>query len=381
MRNYVLPFVALTGLATGIGGLLGAEPLLEAYAGVLLAMGVAASALIAVRKTYWSREPWSTEPDQPQPLDLGQWASLKVVMAWFDAFKTTYVVRPGLYYTGDSYDIDTPLLVTSNYLMTVWVVARAVRGRSVRLLVVDTDGINVWCAAGKGRFGNAAILEQVERYDRGVLAKGKWVKLILPKLGLAGVDIKGLREHKVHGMIGPVRADDIGAFLDAPKLRDQVVDQMVFDLRARTFTWLPGMIQLLTYTSAIVLVLVILHLWTGFTAPFGMLVIAAVIATAYPILFPWIPGKRFAVKGLWLAGAVIAGLVLSVLFGQLEPRQLAAAVFFTLGGALFMGLSYTGNSAVSNYSRVRKETAAFLPAAVVFFLLAAVTWLATEVWT
>ena len=47
--------------------------------------------------------------------------------------------------------------------------------------------------------------------------------------------------------------------------------------------------------------------------------------------------------------------------------------------ALFVGLAFTGNSAVSNYTRVRKEIARFLPFNVLLFLGSLAVFIFTEV--
>lgn len=63
-----------------------------------------------------------------------------------------YLVPPGLYAIGEP-DPQSPVLVTANYKMSYDLVRQALAGRNVWLLVLETYGINVWCAAGKGTFG------------------------------------------------------------------------------------------------------------------------------------------------------------------------------------------------------------------------------------
>jgi hypothetical protein len=109
--------------------------------------------------------------------------------------------------------------------------------------------------------------------------------------------------------------------------------------------------------------------------PLGLLALVAWLGTAYPLLFPWIPGRRFAVKGLWLGGASGAAIAaLGLLSGWPVALALSTALF-SLGMAVFVGLSFTGNSAVSNYSEVRKEIARFLPLDAALFLAALITFL------
>ncbi len=334
---------------------------LAPYGLTLLALGGLLLANDALSATYYqSGTPWPQGSSEPQPLRIGWLDYIKAAISWIDAFKRTYVVEPGLYYTGDRYDSGAPLLVTSNYRLTVFLVTRRVRTFNARLLVVDTDGINVWCAAGKGQFGNQAILAQIQRYPRSLLTQEKWLRLILPKFGLAGVDLRAMREERMRPIIGPLYARDLPAYLAAPPLRDCDDDCVVFGLRMRTFSWLPGLKQMVGYSLLLVIFFMLAQWLWGSSVPLGLLAISVFVATAYPLLFPWIPGDRFAVKGLWLGAIAAAGLGLGAAAGLVAAADLVASIPFTLATGLFFGLAYTGNSAVSNYTRVRKETAQFL---------------------
>ena len=63
-----------------------------------------------------------------------------------------YKVDPGLYAIGNPNE-RSPVLVTANYKMSFDNLREALPGRDAWILVLDTRGINVWCAAGKGTFG------------------------------------------------------------------------------------------------------------------------------------------------------------------------------------------------------------------------------------
>jgi len=72
-----------------------------------------------------------------------------------------YAVDPGLYALG-SPDARSPVLVSANYKMSFDEVRKSLPGRSAWILVLDTDGINVWCAAGKGTFGTDELVRRIE---------------------------------------------------------------------------------------------------------------------------------------------------------------------------------------------------------------------------
>jgi acetyl-CoA decarbonylase/synthase complex subunit gamma len=379
MKTILYRLVTATLLAAGVAGLYFGVSALAPHGLMVLAIGGLFLLDDALSATYYrSGAPWPQSSGEPQPLRIGWLDHLKAAISWLDAFKRTYVVEPGLYYTGGRYDLEAPLLVTSNYRLTVFLVARRVRAVNARLLVIDTDGINVWCAAGKGQFGNQAILEQIRRYPRSRLTGERWLRLVLPKFGLSGVDLRSLREERIRPIIGPLYAKDLPAYLAERPLRDRDEDTVAFGLSMRTFSWLPGLKQMVGYSLLLVLSFIVANWIWGSSVPLGLLAIAVFVATAYPLLFPWIPGERFAVKGLWLGAITAAGLGLGAAAGSLAIADLVVSIPFTLATGLFFGLAYTGNSAVSNYTRVRKETAQFLVPDVALFAASLLVFVVME---
>ena len=76
-------------------------------------------------------------------------------------------VDPGLYAIG-SPSGDSPVLVTANYTLSFDALRSVLSGISAYILVLDTKGINVWCAAGKGdlrdrRAGGAHLGDSTRR--------------------------------------------------------------------------------------------------------------------------------------------------------------------------------------------------------------------------
>ena len=332
-----------------------------------LAVGSLMIIELGIQLTFYSSgTKWPEDNNKPKHLKLVPLDYIKALTSWVHAFRRTYVIEPGLYYTGDKYDPDAPLIATSNYHLTVFLVLRHLQGTNTRLLVVDTDGINVWCAAGKGQFGNTTIKAQLNRYDTEVMWGETKPTLILPKFGLAGVNLSELQKSGVKPVIGPLYAKDLPKYLFESPYRDRSKDMVVFGLKSRIFTWLPGFMQTLFYAMILILLLMVI---TGGAIAWGVVVLMGLIATLYPFFFPWIPGKRFAVKGLWLSGFISVGLLAMFVLNLITEVSLLQAVPFALASGLFFGLSYTGNSAVSNYSRVRVETARFLPITVVLYII------------
>ena len=87
------------------------------------------------------------------------------VLARWGIGRMDYRVAPGLYALGNP-DGSSPVMVSANYKMSFDVLRASLPGRDAWLLVLDTDGINVWCAAGKGTFGTEELVRRV--LDSGV---------------------------------------------------------------------------------------------------------------------------------------------------------------------------------------------------------------------
>jgi hypothetical protein len=298
---------------------------------------------------------------------------LKVLCSWIRAFRKTFIVEPGLYFTGDKYEIDTPLLVTCNYHMTVFILWRVLKGRNVRILVIDTKGINVWCSSGKGQFSTGNIIFQLKRYDDKILSNGK-LEIILPKLSLSGVSIPRLKSHSIKPVIGPVYASELPEYLDNQPLKDRVNDKFKFSLADRLFTLIPSIIQFSKYLFLMFVILFVWHYFFDTKIYWQVIPIGILFGTIYILLFPFLPTKKFTTKGLALF--LIFSLVL--LYGfvntsySLDMLTLLFYLSFIAATSIFFSLYYTGNSGVSNYSLVKKEIIQFLPVSVILYLAALV---------
>lgn len=74
--------------------------------------------------------------------------------------RMNYRVEPGLYRLGKP-DRRSPVFVSANYKMSFDILRSSLAGRDCWILVLDTKGINVWCAAGKGTFGPMELMGRI----------------------------------------------------------------------------------------------------------------------------------------------------------------------------------------------------------------------------
>lgn len=284
-----------------------------------------------------------------------------------------YAVEPGLYAVGRA-DGASPVLVTSNYKMTFDLVRRALKGRNAWLLVLNTKGINVWCAAGKGTFGTDELVHRIEEARLGELVEHKQV--ILPQLGAPGVAAHEVqRRTGFRVAYGPVFIKDIGEFLDnglrasaqMRRVRSTLVSRLLLTPMELIGAW-----QVYLVVAAVIALAALVRgaFHAGAVGPLvalqGAGAVAGLLAGAVvtPALLPWIPGRAFAWKG-WLAGLVMVGGVLAAWPVAVRPVaavETAAALCTWSSLAALLAMLFTGASTFTSLSGVRQEVRLALPA-------------------
>jgi hypothetical protein len=145
--------------------------------------------------------------------------------------RMNYLVAPGLYAVGNPTP-DDPVVVTANYKMTFDIIRRTLAGRNVWILVLETFGVNVWCAAGKGTFGTEELVRRIVATELARVVSHR--RLLLPVLGAPGV-----AAHEVTKQTGfsltyaTIRADDLPEFLDNGMLTTPAMRKMTFSFYER----------------------------------------------------------------------------------------------------------------------------------------------------
>jgi len=283
-----------------------------------------------------------------------------------------YYVTPGLYAVGAPVS-DSPVLVTSNYKLTFDVVRSHLGGLDAWILVLDTNGINVWCAAGKGTFGTDEIIRRVEESRLADIVSHK--RLILPQLGAPGVSAHEVK--KASGFrvtYGPVRADDIPAFLENGMKADSEMRRVRFPFMDRLAVIPMELVQAMKYGGFLMLGLLILSLFgvraSNISVNLGEGLVAAMFiagavltgAALVPALLPWTPGRAFAMKG-FIAGVVYSVLAVSAvrLLGFYDPFYLWGLSLISISGASFLAMNFTGASTFTSLSGVLKEMKVAVP--------------------
>ncbi len=331
----------------------------------------------------------------PTPMDTNaiySWADrLGTWKARWGISRANYTVSPGLYRLG-SPSPDSPVLVTSNYKMSFDMLRRELGGRDLWILVLDTKGINVWCAAGKGTFGTAETVRQVHAAGLSDLVSHRM--LILPQLGAPGVSAHEVRRRTGFRVVyGPVRASDVPAFLDAGMKASEEMRHVHFTVMDRLVLtpielvaslkpafWLFGALFLMNATGL-----------TRFGSFEAAAWFAAILAGSFltPLLLPWIPGPAFSFKGT-LSGLLSAFCILAA-FG-FDPAGSAflsngalpgwlAAISTTLAMVAvssFTAMNFTGCTPYTSPSGVLHEMKTAVPLQATALVLGAAGILAAQ---
>ncbi len=295
--------------------------------------------------------------------------------------RMSYLVPPGLYAVGFPGPED-PVVVTANYKMSYDLVRRELSGRSAWLLVLETFGINVWCAAGKGTFGTDEIVRRLKKTELATVVKHR--TLILPILGAPGV-----AAHLVARRTGfsvryaTIRAADLPEYLDNGMVTTPAMRQLTFTARERLILTPIELVAAGRWAVPVMVLFAVLSAFSGGGFSFSTLVHPVVLcagtvlvgAVAAPVLLPWLPGRSFAVKGA-VAGGCWAALLVWAGWGTTGWLDAAALFLAVTAVSSFLTLNFTGSTPFTSRSGVKKEMRLALPVMAVSLLVGIFLWIA-----
>ncbi len=288
------------------------------------------------------------------------------------SFRDDYTVRPGLYAAGNP-DSNSDVLVSANYKLSFDYLRRELKGLDVWIIVLDTKGINVWCAAGKGTFGTDELVRQIASAKLDSVVEHR--RIIVPQLGAPGINAHVVR--KMTGFrvyYGPVYARDIKEFINAGYKATRTMRTIGFNIVDRLvltpMELNPAMKKYYPWFALAILAvfgfqpygIIFRDAWQG-GLPFLLLGLISVLAGAFltPILLPVVPFRSFAVKG-WIVGmaSLLAASQLS-LFRQSNSLLLFFSyIFFPLASS-YVALQFTGSTTFTGMSGVKKELRISIP--------------------
>ena len=299
-----------------------------------------------------------------------------------------YSVAPGSYAVGQP-NAESPVLVSANYKMSFDRLRSELSGIDAWILVIDTKGINVWCSAGKGTFGADEIVKRIQ--DVGLEKVVSHHRLILPQLSAPGVCAHEVKQRSgFRVMYGPIRAVDIRTYLNTGMKALPEMRRVQFRLWDRMVLVPTEIVAFLKYALLGAVILFVLsglgsdgfllsRMVAGSWSALLFLLTYVVAATLTPMLLPWLPGRAFSLKGVWI------GLVVSVVvLGITGSRQLISSSLFTTiswflilsAVASFVAMNFTGASTYTSLSGVRKEMKIAVPLQIAGTVVGLGLWIA-----
>jgi hypothetical protein len=293
---------------------------------------------------------------------------LGTIMVRCGLHRMNYHFPAGLYLIGEQAP-NLPVLVSCNYKLTLDKLRTSLKGKGYWLLILDTKGVNVWCAAGKGTFGTEELIFQLTKWRVKTALKVK--EVILPQLGASRMTphiVQKLTGLKVN--YGPIRAEDIDAYLANKRVATETQ-------RTVTFTWKERLvltpIEFLMSLRYVVAIYPFMVLWNYLNFRQGLSLVAPVFQTLpwllmlftgavlFPLALPALPTKGFSTKGAILGLPAVALVLTNWEWFALgnDPLQWTA---WSIGYLLCIGylaLNFTGSTTFTPLSGVAYEVKLF----------------------
>lgn len=265
---------------------------------------------------------------------------------------------PGLYSLGAPTP-ESPVFVTANYRLSFDALRSSLAGMDCYILLLDTQGVNVWCAAGKGTFSTEELMNRIKATGLEHVVSHR--KVILPQLGAPGVS--AFRVKKESGWqveYGPVRAEDLPEYLAAHKATKEM-RRARFNLRDRVVL-IP--VEFVASFVLFAIVGVLLYLVAGWLAALAAIVALLAGTAVFPVLLPWLPTRDFTTKGLIL-GFIIMLPFAAYLYlgtGTLPARGLAILAYMLAWPPViaFLAFGFTGSTPFTSRTGVRKELLGYI---------------------
>jgi hypothetical protein len=284
-----------------------------------------------------------------EPGPYGFWGA---VMVRWGFNRNKYKIDPGLYATG-SPGPGSDVFVTANYKLTFDLLRKNLSNIDGWILVLDTKGINVWCAAGKGTFSTKELVNRIKQFSLDKIVSHK--RLILPQLGATGVAAHKVKDEtgfNVH--YGPVRASDIEKFIKSGYRADKEMRKVKFSFADRIKLipndFLHGKFFLLGAA-------VFLYLLSGLSSK--GLSYKDFSGEEGPAILKVLLGS-FSLKGI-ISGIFVFLLSLLLLHSNDNLAEILSWLFIMVAISSFLAMNFTGSSTYTSLSGVRKEMRIFIP--------------------
>ena len=301
--------------------------------------------------------------------------------------RNNYKILPGLYSLGNP-NKNSLVFVTANYKLSFDMLRKNLSGMDAWILVLDTKGVNVWCAAAKGTFGTEELISKIESTNLVNLVNHK--KLILPQLGAVGVSAHEIKQRTGFTVnYGPVEARDIKQYIVNGFRSDTKMRTVEFNtfqrLKLTPVELVVGFKHFLLFAATFIILSGIYKSGYSFENAFEkglrsvlFLAIAYLSGTIMcPILLPILPFRYFSLKGLFM-GFILSALILFLGFNELSVYEKISWMLMMPSISSYLFLNFTGSTTFTSLSGVLIETKSFLPIIIVLFGIGFIFWLSSN---
>ncbi len=281
--------------------------------------------------------------------------------------RSNHMVTPGLYAIGNP-SAQSDVFVTANYKISLDSV-RPYFSNNVWVMILDTHGINVWCAAGKGTFATTELIRMINKCGLGRLISHR--NIIVPQLGATGVSAHAVTQATGFKVVyGPVRAEDLPIFVENDYKASKEMRKVTFSLKERMILSPLEVFQSLRFTLAAWCILLIIGILGQFTikdinifVQIGVSLLAATLVgtVVFHLMFNKLVGKMFTVKVLPLSSLYLMLSFLYLLKFELQPISALSVSLIGVGLIELFALNFTGATPVASYSETKEETNKVIP--------------------
>jgi NAD-dependent dihydropyrimidine dehydrogenase PreA subunit len=126
----------------------------------------------------------------------------------------------------------SPVFLSGNYTLTVERLKAALARTDCYLLVANSRGSNVWCAAGMNEFSEHDVIDAINVADLSSIVRHR--QIITPPYAAPGIDVPTVfRETGFHLKWGPAHLDDLRRYIEGGYKRTHEMIKVHFGLRDR----------------------------------------------------------------------------------------------------------------------------------------------------
>ena len=285
-------------------------------------------------------------------------------------------------------DQDAPVLVTTDYYMTVFRVTEEIEKQNLRchLLVVDGHGINVWCGSRGSHVNTDSVLSAISSTKLESIVSHR--NLILPQLVASSVSKAVLSDNGWHAVFGPVEIADVAEFIENENKKSQEQSIVKFGFHKRMeynlahlifettmFLMMTPIFWILGFLGGVFLSWSSYWITNLFLFIFGVWILGTFMAMVDPKMPTSSGYVRGAITGvialfvwkiIWLIVAFLSDTYLAVLteWAWLDTSGLAI-----IGLSLFVGFNWGGSTPQLGEDQMIRDIIAGIGSLIVILVL------------